>query len=46
MVTNVNLEATDNCQQGDDFVCDFDEFYDFETRFSDRIKTYQELKRL
>ena len=37
-VTNVNLEATDNCQQGDDFVCDFDEFYDFETRFSDRIK--------
>tara|TARA_B100001939_G_scaffold347163_1_gene367930 strand:+ start:21 stop:1976 length:1956 start_codon:yes stop_codon:yes gene_type:complete len=37
-VTHVNLEATDNCQQGDDFVCDFDEFYDFETRFSDRIK--------
>tara|TARA_Y100000590_G_scaffold466438_1_gene641806 strand:- start:1556 stop:3694 length:2139 start_codon:yes stop_codon:yes gene_type:complete len=36
-VTSINLEATDNCQQGENFVCNGEEFYDFDTRFSDRI---------
>ena len=36
-VTSIYLEATDNCQQGENFICNSDEFYDFDTRFSDRM---------